>query len=160
MREEGLEGCHHRRKKMPRTTLGDPRAVPAEDLVERDFSPRASDRIWVADISYVPTWEGFDYLAFMLDAYSRRLVGWAMADHLRSELVTDALNMALQRRRPTPGLIHHSDRGSQYTSISFGARLEQTGVLPLMGKVADPYDNALVESFVATIKRELLDRRS
>lgn len=159
MRQEGLQGCHRRRKKTPRTTLRDPRAVPAKDLVERDFSPRASDCLWVADISYVPTWEGFDYLAFVLDAYSRRLVGWAMADHLRSELVIDALNMALQRRNPAPGLIHHSDRGSQYSSISFGQRLEEAGILPSMGSVADPYDNALAESFVATLKRELLDRR-
>ena len=138
MRQEGLQGCHRRRKKTPRTTLRDPRAVPTKDLVERDFSPRASDCLWVADISHVPTWEGFDYLAFVLDAYSRRLVGWAMADHLRSELVIDALNMALQRRNPAPGLIHHSDRGSQYSSVSFAQRLEEAGILPSMGSVADP----------------------
>jgi putative transposase len=113
MRKAGLEGCHHRRRKTPSTTCRDLRAVPAADLVKRDFSPEASDRLWVADISYVPTWEGFDYLAFVLDAYSRRLVGWAMASHLRTELVTDALDMALRRRQPAPGLIHHSDRGSQ-----------------------------------------------
>ncbi len=160
MRKAGLEGCYRRRKKTPRTTQSDPRAVPAEDLVERKFVPEAANKLWVADISYVPTWEGFDYLAFVLDAYSRRLLGWAMASHLRTELVTDALDMALGRRDPAPGLIHHSDRGSQYTSISFSQSLEEAAIVPSMGSVADPYDNALAESFVATLKRELLDRRS
>jgi putative transposase len=158
MRKAGLEGCYRRRKKT-RTTQRDPRAVPAPDLVERQFGPEAANKLWVADISYVPTWEGFDYLAFVMDAYSRRLVGWAMASHLRSELVTDALDMALWRRQPAPGLMHHSDRGSQYTSISFGQKLEEAAILPSMGSVADPYDNALAESFVATLKRELLERR-
>ena len=104
MRKEGLQGCHHRCRKTPRTTLRDPRATPAEDLVERDFTPVAKDRLWVADVPYVPTWGGFDYLAFILDAYSGRLVGWAMADHLRAGLVTDALGMAVWRRNPAPGL--------------------------------------------------------
>ena len=122
--------------------------------------PEAANKLWVADISYVLTREGFDYLAFVLDAYSRRCVGWAMASHLRTELVTDALDTALGRRDPPPGLIHHSDRGSQYTSIAFGHRLTQAGVVPSMGSVAEPYDNVLAESFVATIKRKLLDRRS
>lgn len=159
MRREGLEGAH-RRKKTPRTTCRDPRAVPAEDLVQRNFTPQARDRLWVADISYVPTWEGFDYLAFVLDAYSRKVVGWAMADHMRTELVTDALEMALWRRRPAPGVIHHSDRGSQYSSITFGHRLTEAGIVPSMGSVADPYDNALAESFVATLKREVVGRVS
>jgi putative transposase len=160
MRREGLEGAHRRRKKTPRTTCRDPRAVAAEDLVKRDFTPQASNRLWVADISYVPTWEGFDYLAFVLDAYSRRCVGWAMASHLRSELVSDALEMALGRRDTAAGLIHHSDRGSQYTSLAFGARLTEAGVVPSMSSVADPYDNAVAESFVASLKRELVDRFS
>ncbi len=150
MGEVGLEGCHRRRKKTPRTTLADPRAVPAPDLVERNFAPEATNKLWVADISYLPTQEGFDYLAFVVDAYSRRCVGWAMADHLRAELVTDALEMALGRTGPAPGLIHHSDRGSQYTSVAFGQRLAEAGAVPSMGSVADPYDNALAESFVAS----------
>lgn len=158
MRESGIQGCHRRRKKTPRTTMADPRAVPASDLVERDFSPEAANTLWVADISYLPTREGFDYLAFVLDAYSRRCVGWAMADHLRAELVTDALNMALGRRDTAPGLIHHSDRGSQYSSVAFCKRLAEAGAVPSMGSVADPYDNALAEAFVATLKREAVER--
>lgn len=124
MRKTGLQGCHCRRKK-PHTTIRDPRAVPAPDLVERKFTAEQKNRLWVADISYSPTWEGFDYLAFVLDAYSRRCVGWAKASHLRAELVTDALDMALGRRESAAGLIHHSDRGSQYSSLAFGQRLER-----------------------------------
>ncbi len=160
MRKEGLQGCHHRCRKTPRTTLRDPRATPAEDLVERDFTPVAKDRLWVADVPYAPTWGGFDYLAFILDAYSGRLVGWAMADHLRAGLVTDALGMAVWRRNPAPGLTHHSGQGSQYTSISLGRKLEEAGIAPSTGSVADPYDNALAESFVSSLKRELVERRS
>lgn len=160
MRKQGLEGSHRRRKKRPRTTVADPRAVPAADLVQRHFTASERDRLWVADISYLPTWEGFDYLAFVLDAYSRRCVGWAMASHLRAELVTDALNMALGRRDTAPGLIHHSDRGSQYSSVAFCQRLAEAGAVPSMGSVADPYDNALAEAFVATLKREAVERAS
>ncbi|MDP9427247.1 MAG: IS3 family transposase [Actinomycetota bacterium] len=113
MRKVGLRGCYRRKKRPRTTTLRDPRAVPAQDLVERQLVPEAANKLWVADISYLPTREGFEYLAFVLDAYSRRLVGWAMASDLRTELVTDALDMALWRRQPAPGVIHHSDRGSR-----------------------------------------------
>src|SRR3954454_25093627 len=108
------------------------------------------------DITYVKTDEGFLYLSFVLDAYSRRLVGWAMATHLRTELVLDALQMAIWRRKPAPGLIHHSDQGVQYASLSFGKRLEEAGIVPSMGKVGSALDNAMAESFVATLKTELL----
>lgn len=156
MREAGLEGCHRRKAK--RTTRRDPATAEfAPDLVRRGFASPAPDRLWVADITYVPTRrEGFLYLAFVLDVFSRRVVGWSMANHPRARLVIDALEMAILRRRPARGLIHHSDRGSQYTSVEFGSRLEEVGLLPSMGSVADPYDNAMAESFVATLKCELL----
>lgn len=127
MRQSGIKGCMKGRRK--RTTRRDKHAVPAEDLVGRDFAAAAPNRLWTADITYVDTDEGFLYLAFVLDAYSRRLVGWAMEPHLRAELVVDALQMAIWRRRPAPGLIHHSDQGTQYTSLSFGKRLEEAGIL-------------------------------
>ena len=111
-------------------------------------------------ITYVKTEEGFLYLSFVLDAYSRRLVGWSMATHLRTELVVDALQMAIWRRKPQAGLIHHSDQGVQYTSLSFGKRLEEAGIVPSMGRVGSAYDNALAESFIATLKTELLYRHS
>ena len=126
-------------------------------LVQRKFTAEAPDRLWVADITYIPTWAGFLYLAVVLDAFSRRIVGWAMATHLRTKLVLDALDMALGQRRPE-AVIHHSDQGSQYTSIAFGARCRQAGVRPSMGSVGDGYDNALCESFFATLECELLDR--
>jgi putative transposase len=132
----------------------------APDLVERDFTPEAPNRLWVADITYLSSWEGWMYLAFVLDAYSRKVVGWSMANHLRAEIVIDALNMALWRRDPALGLIHHSDHGSQYTSVEFGGRLKAAGLLPSMGSVSDAYDNALAESFIASLKTELLYRRS
>ena len=141
MRKEGLKGCLRGRKK--RTTRRDGSALPAPDLVCRGFAAVASDRLWVADITYVRSEEGFLYLAFVLDAYSRRLVGWAMATHLRTELVVDALQMAIRRRRPSAGLIHHSDQGVQYTSLSFGKRMEEAGIVPSMGRVGSAYDNSL-----------------
>jgi putative transposase len=159
MREAGLFGCGGRRKKA-RTTLRSrtERIPPAPDLVKRNFTPEAPDRLWVADITYVRTWEGWLYLSFVLDTYSRKIVGWSMANHLRTELVLDALNMAIYNRRPAAGLIHHSDRGSQYTSVEFGSRLREEGLLPSMGSVADAYDNSMAESFVSTLKRELIHR--
>ncbi len=105
-------------------------------------------------------WEGCLYLSFVLDTYSRRIVGWSMANYLKTDLVLDALNMAIYTRRPSPGLIHHSDRGSQYTSVEFGSRLREEGLLPSMGSVADAYDNSMVESFISTLKRELIHRHS
>jgi putative transposase len=156
MRREGLKGCIRGHRK--RTTRRNKHTVRAEDLVGRDFGAPAPNRLWMADITYVNTEEGFLYLAFVLDAYSRRLVGWAMESHLRTELVVDALEMAVWRRKPAPGLIHHSDRGVQYTALSFGKRLEQVGIVPSMGRVGSALDNALSESCVATLKAELVSR--
>ncbi len=156
MRRAGLEGASRRKKAW--TTQRDPDARPAPDLVERDFSSEGPDRLWVADIPYIPTWSGFLYLAVVLDAWSRKIVGWAMATHLRTELVLDALNMALGQRRPDE-VIHHSDQGCQYTSIAFGLRCQEAGVRPSMGSVADCYDNAMCESFFATLECELLDQK-
>jgi putative transposase len=130
--------------------------MPAADLVRRNFAAVAPDRLWVADITYIKTEEGFLYLSFVLDAYSRRLVGWAMAPHLRTELVVEALQMAIWRRKPQAGLIHHSDQGVQYTSFFFGKRLKEAGIVPSMGSVGSAYDNAMAESFIATLKTELL----
>jgi transposase InsO family protein len=132
----------------------------AADLVERNFASEEPDRLWVAHITYVRSKEGFVYLAFILDACSRKVVGWSMATHLRTEIVVDALQMAIARRKPSPGLVHHSDRGVQYTSLFFGKRLEDEGLLPSMGRVGSAYDNALAEAFVATLKTELLYRSS
>jgi putative transposase len=139
------------------TTVRDRQARPAPDLVERNFSATAPNRLWVADITYIPTWAGFLYLAVVLDVFSRKIVGWAMETHLRTELVLQALDMALGQRRPA-GVIHHSDQGSQYTSIAFGKRCELAGVRPSMGSVGDCFDNAMCESFFATLECELLDR--
>jgi len=127
-------------------------------LVQRNFNAEGPDRLWVADISYIPTWAGFLYLAVVLDAWSRRVVGWSMANHLRTELVLDALEMSVWQRRPGD-VIHHSDQGCQYTSIAFGLRCREAGVRPSTGSVGDAFDNALCESFFATLECELLDRR-
>jgi putative transposase len=157
MKAAGLQGVS--RRKSVRTTIRQPGAWPAPDLVERDFVTDGPNKLWVADITYISTWEGFLYLAIVVDAWSRRVVGWSMASHLRTELVLDALEMAIRKRRPVQ-VIHHSDQGSQYTAIAFGKRCRQAGVRPSMGSVGDCYDNALCESFFATLECELLDRRT
>jgi putative transposase len=158
MRQATLTGAQRRRYRG--TTRQEREASVAPDLVQRNFTASAPDQLWVADITYVPTLEGWLYLATVLDAWSRRIVGWAMADTLRTELVVDALNMAVWNRRPAIGVVHHSDRGAQYTSVAFSRRCRDAGVAPSMGSVGDAYDNALVEAFFASLKTELLMRHS
>jgi putative transposase len=132
----------------------------ADDLVDRKFSAEAPNQVWVADITYLRTWQGWLYLVAVQDLYSRRIVGWSMADHMRAELVTDALEMALARRRPAPGLIWHSDQGSQFVSLAFGQKARAAGIAQSMGSKGDCFDNAVAESFFATLKKELVHRRS
>ena len=157
MRAAGLVGASRRRTGVT-TTRRDKQARPAPDLVDRNFVASKPNQLWVADITFVPTASGFLFLAIVLDAWSRKIVGWSMANHLRAELVLDALEMAISQRRPV-GVIHHSDQGSQYTSLAFGKRCNEAGVRPSMGSVGDAYDNAMCESFFATLECELLDRR-
>lgn len=156
LKAAGLWGVS--RRQSVTTTVRERSARPAPDLVERNFVAAAPNRLWVADITYIPTWAGFLYLAVVLDTFSRRIVGWAMATHLRTELVLEALNLALWQRRPA-AVIHHSDQGSQYTSLAFGQRCREAGVRPSMGSVGDCFDNAMCESFFATLECELLARR-
>lgn len=157
MREAGLVGVHRRRRsRVAPRPLGRPWLAP--DLVRRQFRAAGPDRLWVADITYLPTAAGFLYLATVLDAWSRRVVGWSMAPHLRTELVLDALNAAVTARRPGPGLVFHSDRGTQYTSLALGTRLAEAGIVPSMGSPGSAYDNALAESFFASLETELIDR--
>ncbi len=158
MREAGISGLVRRRR--GRTTIRVPGVRVAQDLVARDFNPKAPNRLWVADITYLPSWEGWLYLAAVQDAYSRTVVGWSMGSHMRAELVVDALEMALARRRPGPGLIHHSDQGSQYVSLVFGHTARKAEIALSMGATGDAYDNALAETFFATLKKELVNRRS
>jgi putative transposase len=158
MRQEGLEGV--RRGKRKRTTIPDEAALErARDLLQRDFTATRPNEKWVADITYLRTWNGFVYLAFILDCYSRMIVGWQLATHLRTELVMDALEMANGLRRPATSLIAHSDRGSQYTSLAYTDRLDELGVAPSVGSRGDAYDNAMAEAWVATFKTELVDGR-
>jgi putative transposase len=158
MRQAGISGLV--RRKRGRTTIRVPGVRVADDLVERQFRPAAPNALWIADVTYLRTWEGWLYLAAVQDAYSRRIVGWSMADHMRSELVVDALEMAVAGRRPAPGLIHHSDQGSQYVSLAFGQAARDAGIARSMGSKGDCYDNAVAESFFATLKKELVRRRS
>ncbi len=155
MRTAGMQGVSRRKKVL--TTIRKTGARPAPDLVKRDFTADRPDQLWVADITYIRTWAGFLYLAVVMDAFSRRIIGWSMANHLRAELVIDALQMAIRQRRPE-GVVHHSDQGSQYTSLAFGKRCREANVRPSMGSIGDCYDNALCESFFATLECELLDR--
>ena len=158
MRAAGISGVLPRKRR--RTTVRLPGLRLAPDLVERDFRPQAPNLTWSADITYISTWEGFLYLAHVQDLFSRLIVGWSMADHLRAELVVSALEMALYRRRPAPGLIHHSDQGSQYTAVLFGKRCAAAGIEISMGSLGDCYDNAVCEAFHASIKKERIYRRS
>ena len=153
MRERNIQGAS--RRKAFKTTIRDKDVRPAPDLVNRNFTASAPDQLWVADITYVPTLAGFLFLAVVLDVFSRRVVGWAMATHMRAELVVDALDMAIHNRKPK-NVIHHSDQGSQYTSIAFSKRCDSAGVRPSMGSVGDCYDNAMCESFNAILECELL----
>lgn len=157
MRAAGLTGWTRRRY------LGRPTAIPfppLPDLVQRDFQPSAVNQLWVADITYVRTWEGWLYLAVVMDCFSRRIVGWAVAPHLRAELVVEALEMAVAHRQPAAGVVHHSDRGCQYTSMAFGTALKRSGVVQSVGRPASCWDNIVAESFFATFKKELIYRRT
>jgi putative transposase len=160
MRAHGIQGAK-RRGKPWRTTIPDPRALRAPDLVDRDFNAAGPDQLWVADFTYLRCWEGMVFFSFVIDAYSRRVVGWQFASHMRTDLVLDALRMALARRPAGADvqLIHHSDAGSQYTSYAFSQVLDDHGVLASIGSVGDAYDNAMAESFVDTFKTELISDR-
>jgi len=156
IRQAGLAGVT--RRPTYRSARGLRQTVPAPDLVNPTFQAAAPGALWVAGITHIPTEEGFLYLAVVLDVFSRKVAGWAMRSHLEVELGTSALDMALGRSTANPGLIHHSDRGSQYTSFAMGRRLREAGVLSSMGSTGDAYDNAIAESFFGTLECELLDR--
>lgn len=157
MRELGIRGCSRGMRK-PRTTIPDSEAPVAPDLIGRDFTATRPDQKWLADITYIPTYEGWLFLAGINDVFSRKLVGWSMRDNLEAEIVADAIGMAVARRQPGDGVIHHSDRGSQYTSMLCGRTLKDAGIVQSMGSVGDPWDNAMMESAIGTVKAELVDR--
>jgi putative transposase len=158
MRAAALSGYHKRRK--GKTTVRVQGVRVASDLVERDFNPKEPNRLWCADIKEIATWEGKLYLASVLDCFSRRVVGWAMRETMEAELVVDALEMAVARRQPEPGLVHHSDQGAQYVALILGQRLRETGIAQSMGSKGDCFDNAAIESYHATIEKDLLRRVS
>lgn len=161
MRQAGIQGAK-RRGKPWRTTKADPKALRRPDLVERDFTAPAPNRLWVGDFTYLRSWEGASFFAFVIDAFSRKVVGWQLASHMRTDLVLDALRMALGQREPGADfeLVAHTDRGSQYTSADYTQELDDHGVLASVGTVGDAYDNAMAESFVDTFKTELVADRS
>jgi len=156
MQKAGIEGCHRRRSF--RTTQRAAEAEPVPDLVQRNFKAVAPNQLWVSDLTYVPTLAGFLYLAVILDTFSRRVIGWAMGPRPTMQLVIEALDMAIWNRRADPGVIHHSDHGSQYTSLAYGQRLCEAGLVSSMGSIGDAYDNAMAEAFFATLECELIDR--
>jgi putative transposase len=158
MRVHRIVGVHRRRRRG--CTVRDPAAEPSTDLVNRRFRTDRPDALWVSDITQHRTGQGWVYCAVVLDAYSRRVIGWSIADHLRTELVVDALEMACLRRKPAAGTIVHADHGSQYTSWAFGQRLRRAGLLASMGSIGDCFDNALAESFFSSLQVELLDRQA
>jgi putative transposase len=158
MRQAGISGLMPKRR--GKTTIRVPGVRVADDLLLREFKAKEPNRIWSADITYLKTWEGWVYLVAVQDLYSRRIVGWSMADHMRAELVVDALKMAVHRRQPDKGLIHHSDQGSQYVALAFGQFARANGISQSMGQVGSAYDNSVAETFFATLKKELIYRRS
>jgi putative transposase len=157
MRDLGLQGVSRRGKRV-RTTVADERQPPAPDLVERRFVAERPNQLWLADVTYAPTLEGYLFLGVVIDMFSRKIVGWSMRDDLKAELVVDALAMAVTRRRPPAGLVHHSDRGSQYTSLAFGRTLRESGLIASMGSRGDAFDNAACESVISTLKVEWIKR--
>ena len=156
MRQAGIEGCHRRRP--IRTTQRAAEAEEVPDLVRRNFHAEAPNRLWASDFTYVPTLAGFLFLAVVLDVFSRRVIGWAMGPRPTMQLVIEALEMAIWNRQADPGVIHHSDHGSQYTSLTYGKRLREAGLVSSMGSIGDAYDNAVAEAFFATLECELIDR--
>jgi putative transposase len=156
MRQAGIQGCHRRRP--VRTTQRAAEVAEVPDLVQRDFTASAPNQLWVADYTYVPTLAGFFFLAIVLDVFSRRVIGWAMGSRATYQLVVSALEMAIWNRKADPGVIHHSDHGSQYTALAYGQRLREAGLVPSRGSVGDAYDNAVAEAFFATLECELIDR--